>query len=272
MRLSRQAVEKNLAKFASFIQESFFADETARKKGWLQQVDPRIKLLGSFFLLLCSSFSTRLSTILIIYVFSLILAAGSRIFSVFFVRKIWLYVPLYVSVIALPSIFLVQGTPLYSFFDGAIVITKQGVMAAVFLISRVAASVSLMLILVLTTTWSDLLKALRSLFVPRFLVLMLLMTYRYIYLLLMVASNIFLAKKSRRIGPETWQTTRSWVEATLGTLVGKSIQTSQEVHLAMISRGFRGEPQIVNPFSLRFSDCLWAVVFFGAGIAAMMLP
>ncbi len=272
MRLSRQAIEKNLAKFASYIQESFFADDTARKKGWLQQVDPRIKLLGSFFLLLCSSFSTRLSTILLIYIFALTVAAGSKIFSVFFFRKIWLYVPLYVSVIALPSLFLVPGTPLYSFFDGTIVITKQGLTAAIFLVLRVAVSVSLMLILVLTTTWSDLLKALRSLFVPRFIVLMLLMTYRYIYLLLMIASNIFLAKKSRRLGPENWQSTRSWVEGTLGTLFGKSMQTGQDVHLAMISRGFRGEPQIVHPFSLRFIDFLWAIVFFAAGIGAMMIP
>jgi cobalt/nickel transport system permease protein len=272
MRPSRQAVEKNLAKFATFIQESFFADETSRKKGWLQQVDPRIKLLGTFFLLLCSSFSTRLATILLIYIFALILAAGSRIFSVFFIRKIWFYVPLYVSVIALPSLFLVPGTPLYSFFDGAVVITKQGLMAAIFLVSRVAVSVSLMLILILTTAWSDLLKALRSLFVPRFIVMMLLMTYRYIYLLLMTASNIFLAKKSRRLGPEDWQSTRNWVEGTLGTLFGKSLQTSQDVHLAMISRGFRGEPQIVNPFALRSIDFIWALVFFAAGIAAMMLP
>jgi cobalt/nickel transport system permease protein len=201
-----------------------------------------------------------------------LLAAGSQIFSIFFIRKVWFYVPLYVSVIALPSIFLVPGDPLFSFLNGAIVITKQGVTAAVFLISRVAASVSLMLILVLTTSWSDLLKALRSLFVPRFLVLMLLMTYRYIYLLLMIASNIFLAKKSRRLGPENWQTTKSWVEMTLGTLVGKSMHTSQEVHHAMISRGFKGEPQILNRFSLRFVDFLWAILFLGAGIAAITLP
>lgn len=272
IRLSRPAIEKNLAKFATFLQESFFADETARKNGWLQKVDPRIKLLGSFFLLFCSSFSTHLSSILLVYAFALLLAVGSGIFSVIFVRKIWLYVPLYVAVIALPSLFLVPGTSVYTFGDSAIIITKQGLTAAAFLISRVAVSVALMLILVLTTSWPDLLKALRTLFVPKIVVLMLSMTYRYIYLLLLVASNLFLAKKSRRVGPENWRTARKWMEGTLGTLVGKSVQTSQDVHLAMISRGFQGEPQILNQFSLRLVDFLWATIFLSVGLAAVTLP
>src|SRR5262245_5360971 len=215
MRFSRSAIEKNLARFAAFLQESFFADQTVRQDGWLQEVDPRIKLVGCFFLLFCSSFSHHLTSILLIYAFALILAFGSKIFSVIFVRKIWLYVPLYVTIIALPSLFLVPGTPIYQFGETNIVITKQGLIAAAFLVSRVAVSVALMLVLVLTTSWQDLLKALRSLFVPKIVVLMLSMTYRYIYLLLLVASNLFLAKKSRRVGPEDWRTTTKWLEGTL---------------------------------------------------------
>jgi len=272
MRLSRSAIEKNLARFASFLQESFFADQTAKQNGWLQKVDPRIKLVGCFFLLFCSSFSHNLTSILLIYAFALILAFGSGIFSVIFVRKVWLYVPIYVAIIALPSLFLVHGAPLYRFDETDIVITKQGLSAAAFLVSRVAVSVALMLVLVLTTSWQDLLKALRTLFVPKIVVLMLSMTYRYIYLLLLVASNLFLAKKSRRVGPEDWRTTRNWLEGTLGTLVGKSIQTSQDVHLAMISRGFQGEPQILNQFKLRFSDFVWAFVFVAVGLGAVIIP
>jgi cobalt/nickel transport system permease protein len=272
MRLSRSAIEKNLAKFADFLQESFFADQTAKKNGWLQKVDPRIKLAGCFFLLFCSSFSHHLTSILFIYAFALILALGSGIFSVIFVRKIWLYVPIYAAIIALPSLFLVHGNPVYRFGETNMVITKQGLTAAAFLVSRVAVSVALMLVLVLTTSWQDLLKALRTLFVPKIIVLMLSMTYRYIYLLLLVASNLFLAKKSRRVGPEDWRTTRKWLEGTLGTLVGKSLQTSQDVHLAMISRGFQGEPQILNQFRLQFADYVWAVVFVTIGIAAVTLP
>jgi hypothetical protein len=40
----------------------------------------------------------------------------------------------------------------------------------------------------------------------------------------------------------------------------------------MISRGFQGEPQILNQFRLQFADYVWAVVFVTIGIAAVTLP
>ena len=265
---ARFKLEKNLAKFTSLLQESFFAEEASKKTGWLQAVDPRVKFLGSIFLILCASFSRRLDAIAIIYAASLILAAGSRVFSLHLFRKVWLFIPLYTAIIAFPSLFITPGDPM---FGSEIPVTVQGVKTASFLILRVATSVSFMLLLVLVTPWVKLLKALRSLFVPRLLVLMLLMTYRYIYLLLQTAGNIFLAKNSRRVGPENWQSTGNWLGGTLGALLGKSIQTSQEVQNAMISRGFSGEPRVLEEFSLTWKDCLWGLGFILFGLPALML-
>lgn len=264
----RFRLEKNLAKFTSLLQESFFAEEASKKSGWLQPVDPRVKFLGFLFLILCSSFSRRLETIAIIYILSLVLAAGSRVFSLHLFRKVWLFIPLYTAIIAFPSIFVIPGDRI---FGPQIPITAQGIKAALFLVLRVGTSVSLMLLLVLVTPWAKLLKALRSLFVPRLLVLMLLMTYRYIYLLLQTAGNIFLAKSSRRVGPDNWQTTGDWLGGMLGSLMGKSIQTSQEVQMAMISRGFSGEPHVLEEFSLRRKDFLWALAFVLFGLPALLL-
>lgn len=261
----RFTLEKNLAKFTSLLQESFFAEEAAKKTGWLQAVDPRVKFLGSLFLIVCASFSHRLEAIAIIYAASLILAAGSRVFSLHLFRKVWLFIPLYTAIIAFPSLFITPGDPLFG------PVTIQGAKAASFLILRVATSVSFMLLLVLVTPWVKLLKALRSLFVPKLLVLMLLMTYRYIYLLLQTAGNIFLAKNSRRVGPANWQSTGNWLGGTLGALLGKSIQTSQEVQNAMISRGFSGEPRVLEEFSLTWKDCVWGVAFILFGLQALML-
>jgi cobalt/nickel transport system permease protein len=264
----RFKVEKNLAKFTSLLQESFFAEEAAKKNGWLQSVDPRVKFTGFIFLILCASFSRRLDAIAMIYAASLILAAGSRVFSLHLFRKVWLFIPLYTAIIAFPSIFITPGERM---FGSEIPITLQGVKAASFLILRVATSVSFMLLLVLVTPWAKLLKALRSLFVPRLLVLMLLMTYRYIYLLLQIAGNIFLAKNSRRVGPDSWQSTGNWLGGTLGALMGKSIQTSQEVQNAMISRGFSGEPRVLEDFSLTWKDYVWATAFILFGLPALLL-
>jgi cobalt/nickel transport system permease protein len=100
---------------------------------------------------------------------------------------------------------------------------------------------------------------------------MLLMTYRYIYLLLQTAGNIFLAKSSRRVGPENWQSMGDWLGGMLGSLMGKSIQTSQEVQMAMISRGFSGEPRVLEEFTLRGKDLFWALTFLLFGLPALLL-
>ena len=64
-------------------------------------------------------------------------------------------------------------------------------------VTRVGVSVSLAVLLVMTTPWADLLKSLRALRVPQVFVLVLSMTYRYIFLFLHTTNGMLLARKSR---------------------------------------------------------------------------
>ena len=41
---------------------------------------------------------------------------------------------------------------------------------------------------------------------------------------------------------------RRLATATAGALIGKALDMSTEVHLAMISRGYRGEPRLIDDF------------------------
>jgi cobalt/nickel transport system permease protein len=192
----RTFIERNLARFTRLLEDSIFAEETAQKKGWMQQMDPRIKVAATLLLLLGSSFSRSIPIILLIYSVSLILAAGSKVFSFSFLKRIWIFMPLYTAFVALPALFLTPGDVLIPLPGPDI--TQQGFTAATFLVLRVATSVSWMMLLVLTTSWPALLKSLRALGFPRTLVLLLLMTYRYIHVLLHTANSLFLARQSRR--------------------------------------------------------------------------
>lgn len=258
---SRSFIEKNLARFAELLEESVFAEETAQKGGWLQKMDARIKCAGLLLLLLASSTSRSAAVIVFVYLISLVLAYGSHVFSASFLRRAWLFMPLYTALMAAPALFLTSGDPILTLPVTGWTITRQGAHSLLFLVLRVAASVSLMLLLVLTTSWPRLLKALRSLGCPRILVLLLIMTHRYIYVLLHTANALFLARKSRRVGPETWQNTRQWTGVLLGSLLQKSYHLSQEVYLAMLSRGFRGEPVLMEEFHMRRTDYAWLAAF-----------
>jgi energy-coupling factor transporter transmembrane protein EcfT len=132
----------------------------------------------------------------------------------------------------------------------------------------VGTSVSLAVLLVLTTPWNSVLKALGVLHVPDVLILTLGMTYRYIYLLLHLAGELFLSRQSRILRRMSGPEERSLLAATSGVLLGKSLQLSSEVYLAMQSRGFRGYPHTLDRTRMRWTD--WAaglVVVLVAGLA-----
>ncbi len=106
----------------------------------------------------------------------------------------------------------------------------------------------------LSTPWSHLLKALRVFRVPVVLVVMLGMTYRYIFLMLSTAREMFESRRSRLVGALDGRQRRRLAAASAGVLLSKSLQLSNDVYLAMQSRGFRGEVYLLHPFRMRARD------------------
>ena len=138
-------------------------------------------------------------------------------------------------------------------------ITWPGLALAGLLTLRVGVAISLATLLTLTTPWNDLLRALRSLFMPRLFVSVLAMTYRYLTVLLQTAGEMFTARRSRTMGRATNAEGRSFVGRSIGTLFGKTLTLSEEVHAAMISRGFQGEMPTLTRLQWRAADSLWAL-------------
>ena len=142
--------------------------------------------------------------------------------------------------------------------------------AAALLILRVGASVSLAVLLTLTTRWNTLIKALGVLRIPPVFLSVLEMTYRYIFLLLSTSSDMFMARRSRlvgRVGPEEERGSSLQPWEASGA---KTAALSEEVHGAMLSRGYAGMPRSVLRFRMKPSDWAWiflvlvaAVLFIG---------
>jgi cobalt/nickel transport system permease protein len=263
---SRSFLETNIANFTAVLQDSLFAEEAAAKSGWLQSMDPRVKAGGFLFLLLAAAFCRSITILILIYSLSILLAIGSHVLSFSFFRRVWIFMPLYSLLIALPALFLTPGKSVL--LIGAMKISEQGLRTAAFLVLRVAISVSFLLLLVVTTSWPRLLKALQQLGVPGILLFLIAMTYRYIYVLLHTANSLFLARKSRKVGQERWKSTTQWLGTTLGVLLGKSFQLSGDIYLAMQARGFRGEPASLGEFRMRSSDYAWLLLFVSTAALA----
>ena len=140
----------------------------------------------------------------------------------------------------------------------------SSVIGAALFVSRVGVSVSLAVLLVVTTPWADVLKSLRALKVPQVFVLVLSMTYRYIFLFLHTANGILLARKSRVVGRTSGSEQRRWITGTMGNLMSRAFKMSNDVYAAMLARGFGGEIRTFNTYRTRSSD--WAAL---AGVAAV---
>jgi cobalt/nickel transport system permease protein len=269
----RGFVEKTVEAIANVLREDFFAEQLARRSGLLQSIDPRIKVITTFLLIIAAGLTHHAVTLLIFNLWVLWLAYSSSIPIKAFIKRVWLVVPLFTGVIVLPSIFNIvsPGDPLLTLFKighsyqlgpwtipETLTITQQGVKGAMVLILRVGVSVSLAMLLTLTTRWHVLLKAFNMVFVPQIFICVLEMTYRYIYLFLQTASDMFTARQSRTVGRTTSKEQRRFISGAMGSLWNKAFVISEEVHAAMISRGYTGRPHAFVTFQFSRMDWLWA--------------
>ena len=263
-------LEHTLHGISETLERALFAEEISTRPGLFQSMDARVKVLSVLALLVAVSLSRSLLVIAGVYLAALVLALASSIPAGFFIKRVWLALPFFTGMIILPAFFVTPGPALVQLPLG-LVITSTGFTTGLFLLLRVSTSLSLTLLLILTTPWNTVLSALTVLRVPDVFILILGMTYRYIYLLLHTANDMFLSRKSRVVGRLDAAEDRRMLAAISGTLLGKSLDMSGEVYLAMQSRGFRGTIVTLKPFKMRAQDWSWLFFFLAATLLAVYL-
>jgi cobalt/nickel transport system permease protein len=259
---SRGVVERRLASFVDALEHAFYAEELAKKNGLLQRVDPRVKIVAILPLIVIAALARRLWVIAVLFAIAFAVAMLSSVPLGTLAKRVWLSVLTFTGFISVPALFLTFGQPIYNLPLLGWTVTTQGLRAAMYLIMRAETAATFSVLLVLCTPWSNLLKALRVLRLPIVLVVILGMTYRYIFLLLRIAHDMFKSRKSRMVGRLDGREQRRAATASAGVLMSKSLQLSGEVYLAMRSRGFQGEVYVLDEFGTGWFDWVMCVVFF----------
>ena len=263
-------LEHTLHGITETLERTLFAEEISARPGLFQSLDARVKVISVLALLISVSLSHRLEVIGAIYLAALALAWLSAIPGAFLIKRVWLALPFFTGLIVLPALFTTPGPALWQLPLG-LVITRTGMTTVLFLLLRVSTSLSLTLLLILTTPWNAVLSALGVLRVPDVFILILGMTYRYIYLLLHAANDMFLSRKSRAVGRLSTSENQRMLAAISATLLGRSLNMSSEVYLAMQSRGFRGQVVTLKPFRMQTKDWLWLAAFLAIAALAVVL-
>lgn len=254
-------IERSINGTLSFLKESIFADEYAIKQGFLQSLDPRIKVITFILFLVTILLVKSITLCLCLYAVCLALAYFSNIHIGFFLKRTWIFIPIFSFFIAIPAIFSIF-TPGKALFivnmPGAeIIITHQGLFGAILFVMRVLSSVSFAVLLSITTKHFVLLKVLRIFGIPQIFIMTLGMTYRYIYLFLEVVENTYLAIKSR-VGTQLhYKKGQHIVAWNISSLWQRSYYLNEAVYKAMLSRGYTGEPIILDDFKTKLRDWWW---------------
>jgi len=267
--MRRGLLESTMLGFARMLTRAMLSEKIARERGLLQSLDPRVRVLGLFSLVLAVTLCHRIAAVAALFVVAVVLAAFSSVSPVTLAKRVWSAVLAFTGVIALPAIFLTPGVPVGA--AAGLTVTQQGLRTAGLLVLRVETAVTFTALLVLCTPWNQVLKALRALHLPKEAIVMLAMTYRYVFLLVETATQMFDSRRSRTVGVLAGAEQRRMAARTAGVLLSKSIDMSNEVYLAMQSRGFSGNVQVLPDFHITMWDICVMLAFLLTATVAIWL-
>jgi len=254
-------IEHSILGVLSFLKESIFAEEHALVKGFLQSLDPRIKTATFLLLVVQILFTKNIAILLSLYGLCLLLSCWSHVRLGFFLKRTWVFIPLFSLFIAIPALFSVitPGEIIFTLHIAGIklMIIRQGLFGATLFVARVITSVSFVILLSITTRHSELLKVLRIFRIPQVFVMTLGMCYRYIFLFVGIIENTYLAIKSRVGTKLHYRKGQHIVAWNIAYLWNRSYQLNEDVYKAMLSKGYTGEPVILNDLKIKFKDLLW---------------
>ncbi len=267
-------VERTLDRTAGLLRETWLAEAAAARRGLFQALDPRVRLVSVLGLMVWASLLASPWTLWAAYLLVLLLAAASALPLRAFLARTWPLV-LMSAVVALPALsnLVSPGRPVWILarlarahafgpyrLPATLAVTGPGLRVAATLTGRVAVSVSLAALLALTSRWSDLLRALAVLRVPALFILVLAMANRFLGLLLRAARDFHLARRSRLLRRDSAGAGQRWLASRIASLFGRTWFLAQEVHAAMLARGYSGEVRSLSEFRAGKADGLWCLL------------
>lgn len=254
-------VQRSINGALAFLKDSIFSQEYAARPGFLQSLDPRIKLATFLIFIIQILFSHSILVLISLYALCLLLALVSRISLRFFLIRTLIFIPLFSLFIALPAIFSFfspgEVFVTWNVLGFKLMITRQGLGGALLFVVRVICSVSFAVLLNITTKHFELLKVLKVFRIPQVFVMTLGMCYRYVYLFVEIVQNTYLAIKSR-VGASThYKSGQNIVAWNIVSLWSRSVHLNEDVYKAMLSRGYQGQALAWDDFKIKGRDWCW---------------
>ncbi len=124
-------------------------------------------------------------------------------------------------------------------------LSHQGMQQAGELGGRAIAATSCIYFVILTIPFTEILNVLRRIGCPALLIELMMMMYRFIFVLLKTANQLWTSQQSRG-GYRTWQLWLKSLGLLIGQLLRRTLENYRQVSLTLASRGFTGEFRVCH--------------------------
>ncbi|MCY4653545.1 MAG: cobalt ECF transporter T component CbiQ, partial [Dehalococcoidia bacterium] len=184
--------------------------------------------------------------------------------------------------IALPTVFTKPGAPLFELDLAlfALTGTQEGLDFFFSVLLKSWASVTAAVVLTATTPPLRLLEALRALRIPAVLVAIVMLMYRYLFVLVEEAQSMMRARAARSAatGPKSGGS-MVWRAKSAGGMAGslfiRTLDRSERIYMAMVARGYDGTLRQADAIPLRrgamVTLALLLCLFASVAVAARMV-
>lgn len=219
--------------------------------GLIYRLDPRVKILAAlFFILTAVSLPEGAWLSLGILLLIMILLSWSARLGMFYtVRRAFVVLPFVLAALAIP--FLTPGPALWVVPGVGWTVTTTGLIRFLTIVGRTWIAVQAGILLSATTRIPDLLWGLGKLRLPRLIVAIVGFMVRYLFVLADEVMRMLRARASR--SPRLTGVKRPallWQGRVAGMMVGslflRSLERSERVHAAMLSRGYDGQMRVLD--------------------------
>ena len=234
---------------------------------FLQRLDPRWKLAGVLLAALACALLRTPALALAALAGALFLVVIARLPLRWYLRRLGAAMAMFALLLIWFPFVVNEGDATFDL--GFVTLSLSGLARLIRLSANLSAMISLMLVLLATTSIANLFKAAHALNAPQVLVLLALLTYRYVFLLMDEFDRLRIALRVRGFRNRANLHSYRTIGQVAGTLLVRSHERSERAAQAMRARGFDGQFRSLDAFATRPADVL--VFASMVGIAGLLL-
>ena len=256
-----------------------FLDPYKPRPSLVHEFDPRIKFVLTVAFILTTALTPPAAWPVYILLLAVVLAVAmlSELGLPYVLKRSLIAIPFVLA--ALPIIFTMEGPTLLSFDLGpwTISLSQTGLERFISIALKSWISVQAAIILAASTPFPELLQAMRAVKIPRLLVAIFGLMWRYLFVLADEALRLLRARSARSGkgdlthsksgGSVVWRARVAGGMA--GSLLLRGIERSDRIYNAMLARGYDGEVRAIPLPAIRTNQ--WFVLFVGLLILVILL-